>query len=145
MRSKQPRRQVIRIVLAAAALLVIVGDSAVAQGEYPSRAIKIIVPFPAGGTVDVLTRIVGERLAAKWGQPVVVENRVGAAGNIGTELAARAEPDGYTLLAAPPPTLVINQSLPAKLTYDPAAFVPVTVMGPCPTCSPSTQAFRSAA
>ena len=90
------------------------------------------MPFPAGGTVDVLTRIVGERLAAKWGQPVVVENRVGAAGNIGTEAAARAEPDGYTLLASPPPALVINQHLRAKLTYDPAAFVPVTVMGAVP-------------
>jgi tripartite-type tricarboxylate transporter receptor subunit TctC len=132
MHSKGPRRELITTALAAAALLVVASAGAAAQGDYPSRAIKIIVPFPAGGTVDVLTRIVGERLAAKWGQPVVVENRVGAAGNIGTEAAARAEPDGYTLLAAPPPTLVINQSLPAKLSYDPAAFVPVTVMGAVP-------------
>jgi len=123
---------IIRTALSAAALLVAATTAAVAQDSYPNRPIKIVVPFPAGGTVDVLTRIVGERLAAKWGQPVVVENRIGAAGNIGTEAVARAEPDGHTLLAAPPPTLVINQSLPAKLTYDPAAFVPVTVMGAVP-------------
>src|SRR5882672_5769038 len=67
---------------------------------YPSRAIRVIVPFPAGGAADALPRIVGERLAAKWGQPVVVENRVGASGSIGAEVVWRAEPDGYTLLGA---------------------------------------------
>ena len=125
-------RPIVRTILSAAALLIAASVGAAAQDSYPSRTIKIIVPFPAGGTLDVLTRIVGERLAAKWGQPVVVENRVGAVGNIGTEAAARAEPDGYTLLASPPPGLVINQHLGAKLTYDPAAFVPVTVMGAVP-------------
>src|SRR5712691_5359402 len=132
MPNQEPSRQVIRTALAAAALLVVTGVGAAAQGDYPNRAIKIIVPFPAGGTIDVLTRIVGERLAAKWGQPVVVENRVGAVGNIGTEAVARAEPDGYTLLTSPPPGLVINQHLNAKLSYDPAAFVPVTVLGAVP-------------
>ena len=70
-------------------------DSAAA---YPNRAIRIIVPFPAGGAADALPRIVAERLAAKWGQPVIVENRVGASGSIGAEVVWRAEPDGYTLL-----------------------------------------------
>ena len=92
----------------------------------------IIVPFPAGGTADIMPRIFGEKLAAKWGQPVVVDNRPGAAGNIGAELVYRAEPDGYTLLSAPPPPLVINPSLYPKLAFDPARFVPVSVMGAVP-------------
>src|SRR6266849_1933121 len=100
---------------------------------YPSRPIRVIVPFPAGGAADALPRIGGERLAARWGQPVVVENRVGASGSIGTEAVARAEPDGYTLLATPPAPLVINPSLYAKLPYDPTQFVPVTVMAAIPS------------
>ena len=100
---------------------------------YPSRPIRVIVPFPAGGAADALPRMVGERLTARWGQPVVVENRVGASGSIGTEAVARAEPDGYTLLATPPAPLVINPSLYAKLPYDPARFVPVTVMAAIPS------------
>jgi tripartite-type tricarboxylate transporter receptor subunit TctC len=100
---------------------------------YPSRPIRVIVPFPAGGAADVLPRIVGERLAAHWGQPVVVENRAGASGSIGAEAVARADPDGYTLLATPPAPLVINPSLYAKLPYDPTQFVPVTVMAAIPS------------
>lgn len=100
--------------------------------DYPARPIRIIVPFPAGGTADIMPRIVGEKLAAKWGQPVVIDNRPGAAGNIGAEVVFKAEPDGYTLLSAPPPPLVINQSLYPKLNYDARAFVPVTVMGSVP-------------
>jgi tripartite-type tricarboxylate transporter receptor subunit TctC len=102
-----------------------------AQG-YPSRPVRIIVPFPAGGTADIMPRIFGEKLAAKWGQPVVVDNRPGAAGNIGAELVYNAEPDGYTLLSAPPPPLVINQSLYPKLGYDPARFATVSVMAAVP-------------
>ena len=100
---------------------------------YPGRAIRLIVPFPAGGAADALPRIVGERLAARWGQPVVVENRSGASGSIGAEAVARAEPDGYTLLATPPAPLVINPSLYLKLPYDPTQFVPVTVMAAIPS------------
>src|ERR1700687_1463276 len=92
--------------------------------NYPSRAIRIIVPFPAGGAADALPRIVGERLSAKWGQPVIVDNRAGASGSIGAEMVARAEPDGYTLLSTPPAPLVINLSLYLALPYDPAQFVP---------------------
>jgi len=103
-----------------------------AQGDYPGRPIRIIVPIPPGATADSLPRIVGEKLAAKWGQPVVVENRPGAALNIGAEAVARAEPDGYTLLATPPSPLTVNQSLYSRLAYDPAAFVPVTVMATLP-------------
>src|SRR5512142_743090 len=90
---------------------------------YPSRAVHIIVPFPAGGTADVMPRVVADWLSRKWGQPVVIENKSGAAGNIGAEAAYRAEPDGYTLLSAPPPPLVINQNLYAKLAFDPTQFV----------------------
>jgi len=100
---------------------------------YPSRAIRVIVPFPAGGAADALPRIVGERLAAKWGQPVVVENRVGASGSIGADAVWRAEPDGYTLLATPPAPLVINPSLYTKLAYDPAQLVPVSVIAAIPS------------
>jgi tripartite-type tricarboxylate transporter receptor subunit TctC len=100
--------------------------------DYPSRAVKIIVPFPAGGTADVMPRIFSEWLTKKWGQPVVIENRTGAAGNIGAEAVAKADPDGYTLLSAPPPPLVINQNLYPKLGFDPTEFVPIVIMGRVP-------------
>ena len=107
-----------------------------AQGptaNYPNRPIRVIVPFPAGGAADALPRIVAEKLAARWGQPVIVENRAGASGGIGAEAVARADPDGYTLLATPPAPLVINPSLYTKLPYDPMQFVPVTVMAAIPS------------
>ena len=100
--------------------------------DFPTRAVKIVVPFPAGGTADAMPRIVAEWLSRKWGQPVVIENRTGAAGNIGAEMVAKADPDGYTLLSAPPPPLVINQSLYPKLPFDPAKFVPIIIMGRVP-------------
>jgi tripartite-type tricarboxylate transporter receptor subunit TctC len=99
---------------------------------YPSHPVKIVVPFPAGGTADVMPRIFSDWLAKKWGQPVVIENRTGAGGNIGAEAVAKAEPDGYTLLAAPPPPLVINQNLYPKLGYDPTEFSPIVIMGRVP-------------
>jgi tripartite-type tricarboxylate transporter receptor subunit TctC len=100
--------------------------------DYPTRSVKIIVPFPAGGTADLMPRIVADWLSRRWKQAVVIENKPGAAGNIGAEAAYNAEPDGYTLLSAPPPPLVINQSLYPKLGFDPSAFVPVSVMGIVP-------------
>ena len=109
----------------------LVATSALAQ-DWPAKAVRIIVPFPAGGSADLLPRIVGERLSARWGQPVLIENRPGAGGNIGAEAVFRAEPDGYTLLSAPPPPLVINQIIYPKLAFDPAAFVPATVIAAIP-------------
>ncbi len=100
--------------------------------DYPSRAVKIIVPFPAGGTADVMPRVFADWLSRKWGQAVVVENRTGAGGNIGAEVAFKSEPDGYTLLSAPPPPLVINQNLYPKLGFDPTEFVPIIIMGRVP-------------
>src|SRR5437899_2525217 len=100
--------------------------------DYPARAVKIIVPFPAGGTADVMPRIFSDWLSKKWGHPVVIENRTGAAGNIGAEAVAKADPDGYTLLAAPPPPLVINHNLYPRLGFDPTEFVPIVIMGRVP-------------
>src|SRR5436853_7199090 len=97
-----------------------------AQGAFPSKPIKFIVPFPAGGINDVLARIVADKLQAKWGQPVIVEQKTGAGGNIGADLASHADPDGYTLFLAPPGPLAINQALYKKLTYAPEEFVPIT-------------------
>jgi len=106
--------------------------TSVSAEDYPDRAVKIVVPFPAGGTADAVPRIVGDWLSRKWGQPVVIENRTGAAGNIGAEAVYRSPPDGYTLLSAPPPPLVINQSLYPKLGYDPTKFEPIIVMAQVP-------------
>ena len=123
-----------RFVLACLASLALTGTT-LAQDPaagYPAKPIRIIVPFPPGGSADLMPRAVSEKLTARWGQPVVVENRPGAAGNIGAELVYKAEPDGYTLLSAPPPPLVINPSLYPKLAFNPAQFVPVTVIGSIP-------------
>jgi len=103
-----------------------------AQADFPSRAIKIIVPLAPGGTADILPRIIGEKLSIRFGQPVVIENRAGGGQHIGTEAVARAEPDGHTLLASAAGPLVINPSLYPSLSYDPAAFAPVTIMASLP-------------
>jgi tripartite-type tricarboxylate transporter receptor subunit TctC len=105
--------------------------SATAQ-DWPQKTVRIIVPFPAGGSADLLPRVVGEKLAQQWGQPVIVDNRPGAAGNIGATAVFQAEPDGYTLLSAPPPPLVINRLLYPKLAYDATQFVPMTVIAAIP-------------
>jgi tripartite-type tricarboxylate transporter receptor subunit TctC len=100
--------------------------------EWPSKPVRIIVPFPPGGSADLMPRAVAEKLSERWGQPVIVDNRPGAAGNIGADVVYRAEPDGYTLLSGPPPPLVINRLLYQKLTYDSSRFVPITVIGAIP-------------
>jgi tripartite-type tricarboxylate transporter receptor subunit TctC len=106
--------------------------SRVCAEEYPARTVKIVVPFPAGGTADVMPRIIADWLSRKWGQAVIVDDRAGAGGNIGAEVVAKSDPDGYTLLASPPPPLVINQNLYPQLGFDPSQFVPVVVMGRVP-------------
>src|SRR6476646_8467679 len=98
----------------------------------PKGTVKFIVPFPAGGINDVLARIAADKLQAKWGQPIIIEQKTGAGGNIGADLAAQAEPDGTTLFVAPPGPLAINQSLYKKLSYKPEDFVPITVLGSVP-------------
>ena len=125
------RRAVIALLLLAFALAAVSGRPAYAQ-SYPDRPVKIIVPFPAGGTADAVPRLVADWLSRKWGQPVIVDNRTGAAGNIGAEAAYRSTPDGYTLLSAPPPPLVINQNLYPTLGFDPSKFEPIIVMAHVP-------------
>ena len=100
--------------------------------DYPRAPIRLVVNFPAGGTADILGRIVGQKLAEKWNQPVTIDNRVGAGGNIGAQAAYAAEPDGHTLLVSPPGPLAINQSLYKKLPFDAARFVPVTLLAQIP-------------
>ena len=87
--------------------------------NYPTRPIHIIVPFPAGGPTDILSRIIGQEMMASWGQGVVIENRPGADTAIGAEVVAKADPDGYTLLAAMDSTMVLNPLLKKELPYDP--------------------------
>jgi tripartite-type tricarboxylate transporter receptor subunit TctC len=100
--------------------------------NYPTQNIKIIVPFPAGGTADTLPRIVAERLRQKWGKAIIIENRSGAGGNIGAEAVASSTPDGYTLLASPPGPIAINENLYKKLSFRPADLMPITVLGTAP-------------
>jgi tripartite-type tricarboxylate transporter receptor subunit TctC len=114
-----------------AGVLVCFAAGAFAQ-EWPAKALHIIVPFPPGGGADAMPRALADRIAEKIGQPVVIENRPGAAGNIGADVVFHADPDGYTLLAAPAPPLVINRLLYKSLNYDSTQFVPVTVMGAIP-------------
>ena len=104
-----------------------------APRSYPDHAVRIIVPFPAGGTADAVPRILGDWLSRKWGQSVVIENHSGAGGNIGADVAYRAAPDGYTLLSSPPPPLVVNQNLYPSLPFDPAKFEPIVVTALVPT------------
>jgi tripartite-type tricarboxylate transporter receptor subunit TctC len=113
------------------AIAMLLACPAFAQG-YPGHPVKIVVPFPAGGTADVLPRAVADWLSRKWGQAVVIENKTGAAGNIGAETVYNAAPDGYTLLSTPPPPLVINHNLYPKLGFDPTKFEPIIVMAHVP-------------
>jgi tripartite-type tricarboxylate transporter receptor subunit TctC len=107
-------------------------NTAVAQDGYPTRPIKFLIPYPGGGTNDVLARIVGDKLQAKWGQPVIIENRPGGGGNIAAAMAGQADPDGYTLLVSATPPLATNQSLYRELSYKPEEFVPITNFGSVP-------------
>lgn len=120
-----------RGVRALAATLALAASLAQAA-DFPSKPIRVIVPFPAGGTADILPRLLADKLRTRFPQGVVVENRTGAGGNIGAEFVSKADPDGYTLLASPPGPLAINQSLYPKLAYDPTRFVPITVMAAVP-------------
>lgn len=113
------------IALFTAALAV---SDAAAQ-QYPSRPIRLVVPFTPGGTTDIVARVVGNRLAEALGVQVVIENRPGAAGSIGAEVAAKSKPDGYTLFMGHIGTLAVNPALHAKLPYDPIRdFAPISMV-----------------
>jgi tripartite-type tricarboxylate transporter receptor subunit TctC len=126
------RKSKVLLLLMAAALTVAAPVAARAQSDFPNRPIRIVVPLAPGGTADLLPRLVGEKLTLRWGQPVIIENKPGGALHIGAEAVARAAPDGYTLLLAPQGPLVLSPSLYRKLAYDPAAFVPVTILARLP-------------
>ncbi len=113
-------------------VLLVMASPAFAQGNWPQKQVRLIVPFPAGGSADTLCRIVGEKLGTAWNQPVIVDNRAGAGGNVGAEIAYRADPDGYTLLCSPPGPLSINHNLYKTLPYDWTKFAPITVLAVVP-------------
>jgi len=120
-----------RKVIAAIMAVAISTAAAAAQDavkDYPNRPIKIVVCVPAGGGVDTVTRFVADGLSKKLGQPVVVENRAGASGNIGAESVYTSAPDGYTLLAAQPAPLTVNPLLYKSMNFDPTKFEPVAIM-----------------
>jgi tripartite-type tricarboxylate transporter receptor subunit TctC len=104
-----------------------------AQTTWPTRAVTIVVPFTPGGGTDVGTRVVAQRLSQLWGQPVLVENRAGAGGNVGLEAVSRAKPDGYTLLTGNVGTQSINPTLYKKLNYNPdSSFTPISLIAELP-------------
>jgi tripartite-type tricarboxylate transporter receptor subunit TctC len=120
------------LLRAIAALLLLLAAPAFAQTDYPTKPVRIVVPFPAGGSADILCRLVAEKLSAAWGQPVIIDNRAGAGGNVGAEIVYRADPDGYTLLCSPPGPLSINHNLYKTLPYDWTRFVPIGVLALVP-------------
>lgn len=123
-----------RIGRATLVLMMLAGAGAQAQSgdTYPNKPIRFILPFPPGGGTDILGRIIAERLTQNMGQPVVMENRGGAGGNVGAEAAARSAPDGYTLVLVAP-SLAISPSLYAKLNYDPVKdLAPISLVGTVP-------------
>ena len=103
-----------------------------AQDSYPSRTVKIVIPAAPGSTTDTLARIVADQLSQKWGKAAVVENVPGGAMNIGAGNVARAAPDGYTLLVAPPSPLSFNHMLFRDLGYEPTKFVAITMLAKIP-------------
>src|SRR6266542_974878 len=121
-----------RCWIALAILGAVVTGTAAAQERpeaFPSRSIKIVVPFPAGGPSDVLARMIGQKMTEDWGQPVVIENRPGANTVIGAQTVQKAPPDGYTILMAIDSTLTMNQYLYRNPPYDPFNdFVPITLV-----------------
>lgn len=121
--------RILLVLLAAAALAFALPVQA---QDYPGKLVRVVVPYPPGSLTDTLARLVAEKLQGKWGQPVIVENRAGAAGNLGAEVVSKAAPDGYTLLFSPPAPFVTNKLLYAKLAYDPDAFVPASVIAIAP-------------
>jgi tripartite-type tricarboxylate transporter receptor subunit TctC len=119
------------VMVTLVAMVTLTGSAAIAQDTtsiYPNRPIRIIVTFPPGGPTDIIARTVGQKLAESWGQPVVVDNRPGAGGNIGTDLVAKAAPDGYTLVLSNLGPFAISPGVYAKLPYDPVKdLAPITL------------------
>ena len=121
-------KQITALRLAAALALGLFASAPAQAADYPTQQIKVVVPLPPGSAPDFLSRIFGAYMQQQWGQTVLVENKPGAAQNLGAEQVARAAPDGYTLLTAPPPPIALNKFLFPNLKYDPDKFTPVTVI-----------------
>lgn len=122
-----------RILIAGGAALALAGRSAGAQQDYPNKPIRVIVPFPPGNPADLAARLIGEKWSAAWGQPVVIDNVPGAAGTIGVARAAKAAPDGYTLVLSGDAAAVTNISLMPNLSYDTRKdLAPITQVGSTP-------------
>ncbi len=123
---KHSRRIFVSLIVALCA----VGAPAFAQDKWPSKPIKYIVPFPPGGTTDILARLISAKLSTALGQQVLVENKAGAGGNIGSDFVAKSAPDGYTILGGTISSHAINVSMYANMPYDPVKdFVPITLIG----------------
>jgi tripartite-type tricarboxylate transporter receptor subunit TctC len=132
---RQPQESVMKslVLRALLGLSLTLPFASAAQEAWPTRPVRIVVPYPAGGVADLLPRLVGQKLSEKWGQPVVIENKPGASGNIGLAEVARAEPDGYTLGLAPTGNLTVNPTLFAKMPFDTAKdLTPVTNLAQSP-------------
>jgi len=121
-------------ITGAFALALAIGPATLARADanYPSRMVTIVVPFPAGGTADMLPRLVAEQLRPILGQTVLIENKPGASGNLGTEGVSRSAPDGYTLINAPQLTFSVNHLLNPNLRFDPRTLEPVSVLATYP-------------
>lgn len=126
MQTTMTRRDVLALAAAAAAA------QAVPALAQPSKILKLVVPFPAGGTADILPRLLADKVRGAYPAGVIVDNRSGAGGNIGAEMVARAEPDGTTLLVSPPGPIAINHHLYKSLNFDPTKWVPITVIATVP-------------
>jgi tripartite-type tricarboxylate transporter receptor subunit TctC len=119
--------------LAIGLLLTACADTRAQAQTYPDHVIRLIAPFPAGGLADVLARAVSDEMSRSLGQPVIVENRAGAGGNVGAEYVAKSAPDGYTLMMASAGILTANQFLYAQMPFDPeTAFIPVSIVADMP-------------
>src|SRR5262249_10886763 len=136
------RRWLLVAALAAALQWQAMVIRALAQENYPNHLVRMIVPFPAGGTADALPRIVAEKLADAWHQPVIIDNRAGAGGNLGAEAVASSPADGYVLLASPPGPIAINDSLIRSLLSSPRNLRPSSYSARHQACSWSSQRFR---
>ncbi len=133
-----------RTALAVTLAVTAASASAVAQANFPSRTVKMIVPYPPGGGTDLLARVLADQLSRKWGQSVIVENVGGAGGNIGAAEVARAEPDGYTLLFASPGPIATNAFLYKDMPYDPAKWVPIALLATAPYVLVLSPSFAAA-
>jgi tripartite-type tricarboxylate transporter receptor subunit TctC len=122
-----------RTIFAAFAALLCLAGAAAAESGYPAKPVQIVVPFVAGGNTDLITRVLGDRLAPALGQPVTIVTKPGAGANIGAAFVAASDPDGYTLLITPPGPLAINEYLYPSLAFDPVkSFVPIVLVASFP-------------